>query len=88
MVEGDLWLQNARAANAAAAEIAGAAGNRLLHPVEANEIFLTVSAREREALRSQGFQFYDWSTESARLVTAWDTPHENAAALARAVAAL
>jgi threonine aldolase len=88
MIEGDLWLQNARAANAAAAEIAGAAGNRLLHPVEANEIFLTVSAREREALRSQGFQFYDWSTESARLVTAWDTPHENAAALARAVAAL
>jgi threonine aldolase len=88
MIEGDIWLDNARAANAAAAEIASAAGARLLHPVEANEIFLTTSEAERTALRAQGFVFYDWGTDAARLVTAWDTRPEHAAALARAISAL
>ena len=45
MLEGDVWLRNARAANDAAARLAEAAGpQRLLHPVEANELFLRVSA--------------------------------------------
>ena len=88
MLEDDLWLANARTANAAAAEIARVAGGRLLHPVEANEIFLRASAAEREALRQQGFSFYDWGADGARLVTAWDTRPEHAAALARAIAAL
>src|SRR6478735_1354056 len=39
MLERGLWLANARAANAAAAEIGAAAQSRLLHPVEANEVF-------------------------------------------------
>jgi threonine aldolase len=88
MVEGGLWLDNARAANAAAQEIAGAAGGRLLHPVEANEIFLRVSAAEREALRAQGFAFYDWGTDGARLVTAWSSDPDHVGALARAISAL
>jgi len=49
MLEGDLWLANARHANAAAAEIAGGCGDRLMHPVEANELFVTLSTTEREA---------------------------------------
>jgi threonine aldolase len=88
MVEGDLWLENARAANAAAAEIAGAAPGRLLHPVEANEVFLRLDEAEREALRAQGFGFYDWGPGAARFVAGWDTRQEDARALARAVAAL
>jgi threonine aldolase len=88
MIEGGLWLANARAANAAAAEIAGGARDRLLHPVEANEIFLGCTPAEREALRKQGFGFYDWGPDAARFVTAWDTKHEDARALARAIAAL
>ena len=88
MLEGDLWLANARSANAAAAELAAAAGQRLLHPVEANEVFLTCTAAERAALRQQGFGFYEWGTEAARLVTAWDAKAEDVAALARAIAAL
>jgi threonine aldolase len=88
MLEGDLWLENARAANAAAQEIAGAAGPRLLHPAEANELFVRLSAAEREVLRGQGFGFYDWGPDAARFVTAWDTRAEDAAALARAIAAL
>jgi len=88
MIEGGLWLENARAANAAAAEIARGAGERLLYPVEANEIFLRCTANERDALRAQGFGFYDWGMDAARFVTAWDTKTEDAVALARSIAAL
>jgi threonine aldolase len=88
MVQDGLWLENARAANAAAQEIASAAGPRLLHLVQANEIFLTLSLAEREALRSQGFSFYDWGADAARLVTAWNSDPADVAALARAIAAL
>lgn len=88
MLEDDLWLENARAANAAATEIAQAAPDRLLHPVEANEVFLSCTAAEREALRAQGFGFYDWGEAAARLVTAWDSRPEHVAALARAIGAL
>ncbi|MGH6787375.1 MAG: threonine aldolase family protein [Novosphingobium sp.] len=85
LVEGGLWLANARHANAAAQELAGAAGERLLHPVEANEVFLRLTPTEREALRGQGFAFYDWGEDAARLVPAWNSPDADVAALARAI---
>ena len=88
MLDGDLWLANARAANAAAAEIAGACGARLMHPVEANELFVRLSPAERDALRGQGFGFYDWGSDAARFVTAWNTRPEDALALANAIAVL
>lgn len=88
MLEGDLWLDNARHANAAAQELAGAAGARLLHPVEANEVFLRLDPVERKALRGQGYSFYDWGDDAARLVTAWNANPDHVAALARAIAAL
>ena len=88
MLKGDLWLANARAANAAAAEIASAGGRRLLHPVEANEVFLRCTAAEREALRGQGFGFYDWGPDAARFVAAWDTAERDARALSRAIESL
>lgn len=88
MVEDGLWLANGRAANEAAAEIAGSVGERLMHPVEANELFVRLSADERQALRGQGFGFYDWGADAARFVTAWDTRQEDATALARALAQL
>ncbi|WP_298170938.1 beta-eliminating lyase-related protein [Novosphingobium sp.] len=93
MIEGDLWLDNARAANAAAQEIAAACGDRLIHPVEANEIFVILAPAEQAALRAQGFDFYDWNAPAgapgaARLVTAWSSPPQEVEALARAIAAL
>jgi len=88
MLEGDLWLANARAANAAAQEIASAANGRLLQPVEANEIFLRLDESERAALRARGFGFYDWGVDGARIVTAWDSRSEDVTALARAITAL
>ena len=88
MLEGDLWLDNARAANAAAREIASACGERLMHPVEANELFVRLTRAERESLRAQGFAFYDWGADAARFVTAWNTDPRAATALAGAIARL
>ncbi|MDH3596902.1 MAG: low specificity L-threonine aldolase [Rhodospirillales bacterium] len=84
----DLWLANARHANARAARLAeGLAdlpGARLLHPVEANEIFAVLPGPVIEGLLAEGFQFYRWGPEAesgaesaVRLVTAFDTASED-----------
>lgn len=88
MLDGDLWLENARAANEAAQIIAGAAPDRLIHPVQANEIFIRLASDEAAALRALGFDFYDWGEGAARLVTSWHHKTTDVAPLARAVAAL
>lgn len=88
MVDGDLWLANARTANAAAAAIAESCAGRLMHPVEANELFVRLTPAERETLRAQDFAFYDWGADAARFVTAWNTGEGDARALAQAIAAL
>ena len=93
MLDGDLWLHNAHSANAAAQIIAQAAGERLLHPVQANELFLRLTPADAAALRSQGFDFYDWGVVdehwgAARLVTSWQHTESDVAPLARAIAAL
>ena len=88
MLEDDLWLANARAANAAAAELARAAAGRLVHPVEANELFLRMTPEEAARLRAKGFGFYDWSDGVIRLVTHWANPIDDAQALAEAITAL
>ena len=88
MLEDGVWLRNARAANESAARIAAAAGDRLVIPVEANEVFLKVTPEEAAALRAQGFDFYDWGPGEARLVTAWDSDPAHVDALAAAIAAL
>ena len=88
LLDGDLWLANARAANAAAQTLANAAGNRLVYPVEANEVFLKVSAEEAATLRAQGFDFYDWGTGEMRLVTSWDSDSEAVGKLAAAIGSL
>jgi len=79
-----LWLKLARHANAMAQRLAqglGATlprlpGSRLLHPVEANELFVQLPAPAIAALRQAGFDFYDWPAEEGaaiRLVTAFNT---------------
>jgi threonine aldolase len=88
LVEGNLWLDNPRAANAAAQEIAGSCTHRLMHAVEANELFVKMTPAERDALRAQGFGFYDWGDDAARLVTSWASDAAHVSALARAIAAL
>ena len=76
--------------NRLAQDIARAAGKRLLHPVEANEVFIALGVEGRQALRAAGFEFYDWGPEAdgeARLVVSWDQPEDEVRALCAALAA-
>ncbi len=88
LLEDDLWLDNARAANAAARQLAQAAPDRLVYPVEANEVFLRATADEAASLRARGFDFYDWGPGEIRLVTSWDQGGDAVAQLAEAIAKL
>jgi threonine aldolase len=88
LLEDDLWLHNASAANAAAQTLAKEAPARLSYPVEANEVFLKVSEAEAAHLRGLGFDFYDWGPGEIRLVTSWDQQREEVERLASAIAAL
>jgi threonine aldolase len=90
-VESGAWLRNAQRANSLAQRIAQAAGNRLLYPVEANELFLKLGDANKKALRDAGFRFYDWAAPAsgeARLVVSWDQPEESVTALCKALANL
>jgi threonine aldolase len=80
----DLWLHNAKHANALAARLgeglSALPGITLHHPVEANMLFLRLPQRVAEGLKAAGFMFYDWSTADTgsgyreiRLVTAFDS---------------
>jgi threonine aldolase len=88
-VEDGLWLEMARASNAAAARIAAGLaalpGARLLAPVEANEIFLELPESVMDALEADGFGFYRRSKTLARFVCRFDTSVAEADALVAAV---
>lgn len=89
LLEDDRWLANGRAANAAARALADAAGpERLVHPVEANELFLRMTPAETATLRAAGYDFYDWAPGEVRLVTSWDQDMAAVATLADAIRAL
>jgi threonine aldolase len=88
MLDGNLWLDNARSANAAARTLAEAAPQRLIYPVEANELFIKATAEEAERLRAMGFDFYDWGPGEIRFVTSWDQRGAALESLAAAIAGL
>jgi len=93
----ELWLANARHANAMASRLAAGLsalpGLRLVQPCQANEVFAAMPAALSAALRAQGAYFYDWislpgeTMPVVRLVTAFSTTAaevEQFLALARA----
>jgi threonine aldolase len=93
--EDDLWLRNARHANAMAGTLAGGlrtvAGARLLHPVEANEVFVALPEKIVAGLEQAGFGFYRWplcesrDDVAIRLVTSYATRDEDVGALLGAI---
>jgi threonine aldolase len=75
-----LWLELARHANAMAARLAAGLervpGALLMHPAEANEVFVALPEPVIAALAAAGFGFYRWGGAGStclRLVTAFDT---------------
>ncbi len=88
LLEDDLWLANARAANEAAQVLAANASGRLMYSVQANELFLELTAAEAASLRAQGFEFHDWGEGAARIVTNWSQDAASVEVLAQALRAL
>ncbi|MBV8890209.1 MAG: low specificity L-threonine aldolase [Alphaproteobacteria bacterium] len=88
-VEDGLWLRMAAASNAVAARIArgldGIPGLRLLAPVEANEIFLELTAECMAGLERDGLRFYRRGTGAARFVCRFDATDGEADALIAAL---
>jgi threonine aldolase len=87
-VESGVWLRNARRTNDFARKIGRAGAKLLMHPVEANEIFLALGQERKQALRQAGFEFYDWnaaSTGETRFVVSWDQREEDVLALCTAL---
>jgi len=78
----DLWLANARHANAAAQSLAQrltTAGARLAYPVEANEVFAHLPAALNTRLRDRGVLYHPWPAagpDAYRFVAAFDTTQE------------
>jgi threonine aldolase len=82
-LENDLWLRNARQANAMAARLARSLGDipgaRLLQTVEGNEIFAVLPEALVDRLHHAGFHFYRWpwikveDGAAIRLVTSYAT---------------
>jgi threonine aldolase len=90
-LESGLWLRNAERTNHLAQRIGRAAGAALLHPVEANEVFLRLGSERRRQLRDAGFEFYDWGAEArgeARFVVSWDQPETDVQVLCEALGRL
>ena len=97
-LEQDLWLRNARAANDVATRLAeglsAIPGVSMLHPVQANELFVIMPEGMVAALLAEGFGFYRWSSRVEgdntviRLVTSYASEPAAAEALIAAAARL
>ena len=89
-VDSGLWRRNAERANALARSLGEAAGKRLMHPVEGNEVFLKLGHAGKARLRAAGFELYDWgppASGEARLVASWDQDERHVQALCAALTA-
>jgi threonine aldolase len=82
MLSGDLWLRNARHANAMAARLEAGVrdldGVQVQRPVEANSVFAILPAAVTERMQAR-FPFYVWDegTGEVRWMTSFDTTQED-----------
>jgi threonine aldolase len=91
-LEGGLWLDNARRANALAQRLAQGLGQvpaiRIPNPVQANEVFAIMPRALFDRLLAAGAKFYEWMPDSlgsgigpdevfARFVLSFATPGED-----------
>jgi threonine aldolase len=95
LLAGELWIENARHANAMAARLADAVGPvdgvEISHPVQANAVFARLPRPAIDRLLAElpgDHPFYVWdeATDEVRWMCAWDTEPEDVDAFAAAVA--
>jgi threonine aldolase len=78
LLENGAWLAHARHANTMARRLADGLSSvqnvRLLHPVEANGVFVAIPPRVQERVRARGWRFHTFiGADGCRLMCAWDT---------------
>lgn len=91
LLQDDIWLRNARHANAMAARLSKAIedepGVEILFPQQANAVFAQVPPAVEAALRNKGWRFYSFiGSGGCRFMCAWDTQPETVDAFARDIA--
>jgi threonine aldolase len=89
-LEGGLWLDLARRANAAArdlAEVLTAAGGRLASPSDGNEVFVALPDDVATRLSEAGATFYPWGGGVYRFVCSWTTGSQEIEAVRDVLAA-
>jgi len=92
LLEGDLWLRNARQANAMARRLADGVRDlpavRITRPVEANAVFALLPPEVVPALLDAfGFYVWDETTGEVRWMCSWDTTEADVDDLVAAVRA-
>lgn len=92
LLSDELWLRNARQANAMAVRLADAVRGipalSVTRPVETNAVFATLPAPAITALQRE-FAFYVWDehTNEVRWMCSWDTTEDDVDSFAQAVSA-
>jgi threonine aldolase len=86
LLNGDVWLQNARHANEAAGELAqrlrNEAGVENVFPVESNAVFVQLDDQVVQGLHAGGWRFYKFvEPDIYRLMCSWSTTDEEIAML-------
>lgn len=80
-----LWLDLAGHANAMARRLGESLsqveGVELAHPVDGNEVFVSLPENVAEKMRAAGAGFYQWPDGTARLVASWSTREDDVNAL-------
>lgn len=81
MLESGAWLRRADHANQQAGHLARSVsrvpGVRVVHPPQANAVFLEMPPGVAENLRGRGWHFYDFIGGGSRFMCSWDTTAED-----------
>lgn len=89
LLEGDLWLENARNANAMArllSDLVSELGIEIAYPTQANEVFARLPRKSTEILLEKAFfEVWDDRTGLVRWVCSWDTTEEDVRRWAEAI---
>ena len=77
LLAGNVWLDNARHANACAKRLAdglaGLPGVELRYPRQVNGVFVELPELVQTALRAKGWRFYNFIGGCSRLACSWST---------------
>jgi threonine aldolase len=85
LLETGAWAERARHANAMARQLAAAMPFPIVHPVEANGVFVEMDKAAHRRLHAAGWSVYRFIDGTVRFMCSWATPPEAVEELAEAL---